>query len=168
MERKHTRRIDSLFIELRSKIREITAIFLKQGINQDDSSVELKICEIQRLINLTFPQTQEEENISMVLKYQTKFGRAKQVKYLFETHQASLLLLLDEAAIISALKMYNIFSIKLVDGKYVVSRKIKKAQRQLTKNISKRIQRENQVRSIINEPFIINRYGYLSSSDEDD
>ena len=168
MERIHVRRIDSLFIELRGKVREITAVFLKNGINQDDAGLELQICELQRLINQTFPQTQEERSIAMVLRYQTKFGRAKQVKYLFETHQASLLLLLDEAAILSALKMYNIFSIKLVDGKYVISRRIQKYQKRSNKKTSKRTRRENQVHSIMNEPFIINRYGYLSSSDEDD
>lgn len=168
IERKDTRRIDQLFILLKSTVREIVAKYLVGGIN-NDPKLQSKICELQRLLNQTFPQTQEEHELARVLRYQLKFGRAKLTKFLFETRQASLLLLIDSTAITKALKINEVFDIRYVkaDNRYVVYRHVKKSAESLREASKRREKREECVKEIMDEPAVFQKINWAESEDDD-
>jgi hypothetical protein len=168
IERKDTKRIDQLFILLKSTIREIVSKYLVSGIN-DDPKLLTKICELERLVNQTFPQTAAEHELARVLRYQLKFGRAKLTKFLFETRQASLLLLIDSTSITKALKINEVFDVRFIKGenRYSIFRHVKKSAEAMKEAKQPREKRENCVKEIMDEPAVFKKINWAECEEDD-
>lgn len=166
IDRKDTQRIDQLFIQARSLVRIITSKYLVNGIN-NDPELEKNILDLQKILNKSFPQTNEEEAIARTLKYLFKFGRAKTTKMLFEIKQACLLMLVDNIAITKALKIGNVLNVKYIkdENRYILTRHITKSSDAIEKSkMGTRKKRESNVEGIMNEPPVISKINW---ADED-
>jgi len=107
----YVKRLDATYGHLLNQVKQVKQT--KAG-NRDMSIME-------QLLSHTAPLTEEEHKFAFFVKFMYSFSETEFTTFLFKSRRQSLLLLINEDAIVKALKSVGVLNVVKVDNKYSLS-----------------------------------------------